>query len=281
MQLRDFLSAPRARRWIRDRGPRALRVLVEGAAVLGAVLVFVSAGIFVIDRISATWFWRGAEYDKLTSLRAGFDLRYFEDRLGLPFASRTRNGYRENGFKGRGFWVQTISHNGRVELFAVTACDRSFHPKFTLAGTDVGVELNRDHLADIIPGASVAFDYSIGASAPTLLNEGIYGGRSSFYKTTIWGLSSLCGVPDGLDIPSFGSNVSGETSSLSPGVKKFRRRATVNTFAETAPAVDGSQPSNFGIEPGGRMNGGSAVQLYRFGDFYIGPDWVLLQGENR
>src|SRR5665811_1171449 len=269
MRLRDFLSAPRARHWIRDRGPRALRILVEGAAVLGAVLVFVSAGIFVIDRVSAAWFWRSAEYDKLTSLRAGFDLRYFEDRLGLPFASRTRHGYRENGFKGRGFWVQTISRNGRVELYAVTACDRSFHPTFTLAGTDTGIELNRDRLADIIPGAHVAFDYSIGASAPTLLYEGIYGGRPGFYKTTAWGISSLCGVPEGLDIPSFGSNVSGDTSSLSRNVKEFRRRAAVNTFAESAPAVDGSQPSNFGIEPGGtRKNGKPTVQLYQFGDFY-------------
>lgn len=249
--------------------------------MLGAVLVFVGAGIFVVERATATWFWRGAEYDKLSSLRAGFDLRYFEDRLGLPFASRTSQGYLENGFKGRDYWVQTISRHGTVELYAVTTCDRDFHPTFTIAGSDLEIELNRDHLADVLPNADIAYDYSIGASAPSLFYEAIYGGTGGFYKTSLWGLSSLCGFPEGLNTPNVGRDHSGYTSQLDAEGEAFRESAPINTFAETAPAVGDSQPSHFGIEPPGTPIGRAVINLYRFGNFYIGPDRVLLQGENR
>lgn len=283
MKLPNLSGVPRARRWIRAHWRKGLRGLLEGSAVLGAVLVFIGAGIFVIERATATWFWRGGEYDKLTSLRAGFDLRYFEDQLGPPFASRTSNGYRENGFRGRDYWVQTISRSGTVQLYAVTSCDKSFHPTFTVAGTDIEVELNRDHFADLLPGTEIAFDYSIGASAPSLFYEAIYGGADGFYKTTLWGLSSLCGLPpEDLDVPELGRINSGYTSRLGSRWMEFRRHAVINTFAESAPAVDGAQPSNFGIGIGNSYRrGGSAVELYQFGSFYIGPDRVMLQGENR
>ena len=256
-------------------------MLLEGAALLGAILVFVSAGIFIVERATATWFWRGGEYDKLTSLRAGFDLRYFEDQLGPPFTSRVSGGYRESGFKGRGYWVQAVSRHGTVELYAVTSCDESFHPTFTVAGSDVEIELNRDHFADVLPEGDPAFDYSIGASAPSLFYDAIYGGTGGFYKTTLWGLSSLCGFPKGLDVPNLGRNHSGYTSRLDHEGDEFQRRAVVNTFAESAPAVAGTQPSNFGIGLGdSHRRGEPVVGLYKFGDFYIGPDRVLLQGEN-
>jgi len=266
---------------VRLRWRKGLRVLLEGAAILGAILVFVSAGIFVVERATATWFWRGGEYDKLSSLRAGFDLRYFEDRLGLPFASRTNRGLVENGFKGHGYWVQTISRHGTVELYAVTSCDKSFHPTFTVAGSDIKVELNRDHLADVAIGSAVAYDYSIGASAPSLLYEAIYGGTYGFYKTSLWGLSSLCGLQPNLDVPNVGRTHSGFASELGQEGQNFRNAAVINTFAETAPAVGRNQPRDFGIEPPAPPGEESVVNLYRFGDFYIGPDRVLLQGENR
>lgn len=281
MKLFDLVGVSRARRWIRTRWRKGLRVLLEGAAVLGALLVFASAGIFLVERATATWFWRGGEYDKLTSLRAGFDLRYFEDQLGPPFTSRLSGGYRESGFKGRGYWVQAVSRHGTVELYAVTSCDKSFHPTFTIAGTDIEIELNRDHLADVLPEANLAFDYSIGASAPSLFYDALYGGTSSFYKTTLWGLSSLCGFPESLPVPELGRINSGYTSRLGHAGDKFRRQASVNTFAESAPNVRGKQPSNFGIGLGDSYRRGEpVVGLYRFGDFYIGPDRVLLQGEN-
>jgi len=241
--------------------------------------VFVSAGIFIVERVTATWFWRGGEYDKLTALRAGFDLRYFEDRLGPPFASRTSNGYRENGFTGRNYWVQTVSRRGTVELYAVTSCDQSFHPTFTIAGTNIEIELNRDHLADVLPEGDPAFDYSIGASAPSLFYDAIYGGTGSFYKTTLWGLSSLCGFPKGLSMPNLGRKQSGFTSALDHKGDEFQSQAVVNTFAETAPAIAGNQPSNFGIGLGNSYRRGEPIiSLYKFGDFYIGPDRVLIQG---
>lgn len=273
-RLRGFCA--RRRHWIRARWRRWLRLFLEAATVLGALLVFIGAGIFVVDRAKDAWFWRAGEYDKLTSLRAGFNLRYFEDRLGPPFASRFSGHYREDGFRGRDYWVQTVSSHGIVQLYAVTSCDKSFHPAFTLAGTDVEVELNRDHFTDVIPGADVAYDYSIGASAPSLFYEAAYGGTSSFYKTTLWGISSLCKFPQELDVPEVGR---GFTSALGRDGREFRRRAVVNTFAETAPATDRTQPSDFGIGFS-YHHGEPVVRLRSYGDFPVGPDRVLLQGED-
>lgn len=126
MKLFDLVGVSRARRWIRTRWRKGLRVLLEGAAVLGALLVFASAGIFIVERATATWFWRGGEYDKLTSLRAGFDLRYFEDQLGPPFTSRVSGGYRESGFKGRDYRVQAISRTALSSFTPSRRATRTF-----------------------------------------------------------------------------------------------------------------------------------------------------------
>lgn len=132
-----------------------------------------------------------------------------------------------------------------------------------------------------MPGGDAYFDYAIGATASTLLYEATYGGMSTFYKTTLWGLSSLCGFPKGLGVPNLGHKYSVNTSELGPEGDEFRRQAVVNTFAESAPDVVRMQSSNLGIGIGDSYRGREpVVSLSRFGDFYIGPDRVLLQEEN-
>ncbi len=118
---------PRLRRWARRFGALA--------AVLGAITVVTGSGIYVFRAVRDQWFWRGEEYDKLRSLRAGYALPYFEDVLGRPIFTRLRlsrrTGFRESTFKGHGYWVQTLSMAGVVKLYAVTSCDKSFHPTFS------------------------------------------------------------------------------------------------------------------------------------------------------
>jgi hypothetical protein len=47
-------------------------------------VVLGGAVLYIVHTVEDEWLWRGAEYDKLTSLRAGFNLTYFEDQLGRP-----------------------------------------------------------------------------------------------------------------------------------------------------------------------------------------------------
>lgn len=72
---------------------------------------------------------RDQEYEKLRSLHAGYTRAKFESVLGEPvFDREARNGkYREQTFRRREHWVQTISNRaGTVVLYAVTARAMNF-----------------------------------------------------------------------------------------------------------------------------------------------------------
>ena len=249
--------------------------LTKFAAVVGAAVVVSGAGLYVSRAVEHEWFWRTGEYDKLTRLRAGFDLRYFEDQLGTPVVSRvTRQapGYRESAFRGRGYWVETVSHAGVVELYAVTSCDRSFKPTFTIQGSDTPVTLNSSTLADVdVDDRYLGFSYLLGASAPTVAYEYLPGYLGGYYKTFIWGFNGLCGFPSGLHFPAQRPN-EGIVSNLRPSAEKFREQAVVNTFAETAPGVP--------LERRGHRHPYPVLgelELRQFHGFYIGPDRVITQ----
>lgn len=256
--------------------------IAEVGKVLGAILVIAGAAIYVGGKISdGLSSWRDAEYQKLSSLRAGYNLRYFEAQLGPPLASQVKAGLREDAFRGRDYWVQTVSKQGTVELYAVTSCSSSFQPTFLPAGIGPAITLNRDKLGDIVPvpDRSVGFDYLLGASAPSLFYEGVYGGTSAFYKTIVWGVNGICADSFKgervLSLPSLSRT--GFTAELGRRGLAFRRKIRINTFAETAPLVDGGIPRNFGIIRTGPRIG--PVDLRDFGPFYVGPDRVLIQGD--
>jgi hypothetical protein len=249
------------------------RRLVDTAAIVGALVVLGSAALYVVENAEDQWLWRGDEYNKLTGLRAGFDLSYFESQLGTPTVTRSFRGHQESIFKGRAYWVQTISRGEAVLLYAVTSCDKSFHPTFAPIGSDLQVELNRSQLADVATSEhSLTYDYFVGATAPSLFYEGIYSGFSGYYKTFLWGWNSVCHTQDEeLIAPPFGSTPRGLTSSQGSYLEQFRQESLVNTYAETAPATF-PRP---GV--GGTLSAQSPINLHQMHGFSVGPSRVSLQ----
>lgn len=231
------------------------------------------AVLYVAKSVEDKWLWRGGEYDKLTGLRAGFDFSFFKSQLGTPTVTRVYRGYQESAFRGRGYWVQTISRGGAVQLYAVTSCEKAFHPTFRLLGGDLPIELNRSHLADIAPpGEIIAFDYFVGVTAPTLFYEGLYGGFGGYYKTFAWGWNSVCGgVDEEMAMPNAAARNSGLTSDLTPSLEEVRKDAPVNTYVETAPATFPGPGGSLALDTDKRPN------LHLLRGFYVGPSWVLLQ----
>lgn len=228
----------------------------------------------MVDTVEDQWLWRGDEYNKLTGLRAGFDLGYFESQLGTPTVTGGFRGYQESAFKGRGYWVQTISRDRSVLLYAVTSCDKSFHPTFRPIGSDLRVELNRSHLADVAPADSgLAYDYYFfGATAPPVSYEGFYSRFSGYYKTFLWGWNSVCDKPgDTHLLPPETSPRRGFTSELGSDHEKFRQVTPVNTYAETAPAT---HPEPVGA---GALSALNPINLHRMHDFRVGPSRISLQ----
>jgi hypothetical protein len=168
--------------------------------------------------------------------------------------------------------VETVSHAGVVELYAVTSCDKSFRPTFTVQGSDARVTLNSSTFADV--GAderTLGFSYLLGASAPTLFYEFSPGYLDGYYKTFLWGLNGLCGFPSDFRLPTGGREV-GLVSNLGTSARSFRDEAVVNTFAETAPGVP--------LERRGHQHPYPIIgelELRQFHGFYIGPDRVMTQ----
>lgn len=225
--------------WARLPGWVSLAAAIFG--VLGGMIVVFSAILSIVNWADDTLNWRSKEYETLTSLKAGFDIRYFEDQLGHPvFTLRSPDGsYTESTFRGRDYWAQTISHGGAVEVYAVTSCDGGFQPEFEVpeGSGHVSVVLQRSTLASL--GSRYRYyDYVIGANTYHFF-DGFYGALPGSYKTFAWGASSTCGstaVFDEAHREALESgDLRGEVSDLSPAVKAFRDEITANTFVETAP----------------------------------------------
>ena len=105
------------------------------ASLVTASSVLTLAVLDVYDRYDRRFNRGERESAKLDKLRAGFDIETFRDVLGAPvFRRARRNGsLLESSFRGRDYWVQTISDKqGAVNAFAVTSCDENFRP--TLVG---------------------------------------------------------------------------------------------------------------------------------------------------
>jgi hypothetical protein len=230
--------------------------------VLSALVVVGSAAIYAADWYDERFRWREREYAKLQGLHAGYSLRRFQAVLGTPVFSRKRRGLREDSFRRRDHWIQAVSRrDGTVLLYSVTACDPEFRPAFDIAGTTTHVVQADDTvvvrprakvlLGDSTPSQvlppelerSVRANYSwSGATGNTTLLDEWYGANPGNYKSFAWGLTDGC--PNGtrevqrvLERTAFHKTYRGRAVRGGPSVTRFRRGATVNTYAETAPLV--------------------------------------------
>ena len=253
---------------VEERGKLFLAALAVVTTLVSAVLLLSSVGIGVNDWRKKTLDWRDQEYNKLRSLHAGYTREKFESVLGEPvFDRESRSGkFREQTFRRRGHWVQTISDRaGSVQVYAVTACGEEFKPNFQLSGASgdasksANVELNSTSLASAVgTRAAPELDYSVGVTANTRFHDVYYGGNPSNYKTFVVGLNDVCadweetlrrfyreaGLPREAE-PVY----EGPLEKAPAWVKRARRVLVANTYAETAPFFKDPRPSfQFGAD---------------------------------
>lgn len=213
-------------------------------AVISAVIVIASPAITLFERLDRQLDWRDKEYVRLNSLAAGFSRAVFAERLGSPLFDRESDDgrFREQTFRRRGHWVQAVSdRQGTVLLYAVTACDPEFKPEFALPGDPSRVfRLNEATFNDV--GGMPIADYFIGNTSNTRFMERFSVGNPSLYQMAVWGINDAC--PNwvaqldslregGAYPPSLGYQ--GPATASSKWLKRFRRRAVINTYGETAP----------------------------------------------
>lgn len=231
--------------------------------------MILGAALYVGRAIEDHWFWRSNEYTKLDRLRAGFNLEYFERLLGPPIVTRNVSGFAEKAFRGRGYWVKTISRGKTVDLYSVTACDTSFAPTI---GFGSNLTLNRTTLADISrQPQELIHDYRVGVTAPTFLFEGAYTGFSGYYKVVFWGFNGICPQTSDPSWFSFLPRKRSGSTKTSAGALASRKKVVINTYGETAPLMLAHAKDFFGIRS-------EKFQLTRYHHFYTAVDRVLTQG---
>ena len=162
----------------------------------------------------------------------------------------------EYGFHARGdTWIRTINdRNGTVVFFAITSCDKTFHPTFYAPYRAFKVVLNASTFDQAIRwnrlvGLERAFGVNAqyflsGATGNSRLMEHLYGGNPLDYKSIAYGINDVCprwhedNAELGRDLiaAAGGPEYSGDPANR-PDLRGFRTRHEVNTYGETAPAV--------------------------------------------
>lgn len=262
-----------AKRLVRRLERTSPLVLLFFVAVFISSIITVSGGAkWVVTQVNDSFYWEDDENDRLAQLRAGTTMAFFVEKLGEPEFTRpvlgrlkpprsfgadfTRGPYVESGFRGRGYWVQTISNRDEtVVLFAVTACDRNFRPVLNGPYGDIEVTLNESTFGHVLPWKTVkdrallSNYFASGATANSTFFDILYGGNPGDYKTIVWGVNDACqdwfhryeafydrGLLPLTSTPK-GWGFKGETWRGGKSVRAFRAGVIVNTYGETAPAA--------------------------------------------
>jgi hypothetical protein len=209
------------------------------SSLITSISVLTVAALDVHDRYRKRFEWREAEYAKITSLRAGFEIGKFTEVLGPPTIVLRQGKFVENVFDGRDYWIQAVSNRaGTVQQYAVTSCDRDFRPTFgmhPLVGFDV--TLQESTLRSVGPkeaASSIVLERELGAHASTFYDK-LDLGAQGVYKQFAWGLNDTCPPPANLgdNLPEWNDQLERAPASL----KAAEERAVANTYAETAPGV--------------------------------------------
>jgi hypothetical protein len=229
------------------------RPLLVCAAIVGAAIVIVDA----FPRVDRTFRWRETEYEKLSSIHAGYNVAFVEERLGVPAQTEIlgRTAFVQRTFVRRDHFVHVVSdRSDRVVLFSVTSCDPGFQPEFE-PFRDVNLRLQDKALmnepvskrqgmgTEIFRENNRILGYQVGVSVSTPEfywewtgpNSNATGLRSFFV-----GVNPLCLSPEQLhQVPA--ASYTGSPVDAPADVKGFRAKFAANMYAETValtPVVD-------------------------------------------
>ena len=208
--------------------------------------------------------WRKHEYARLHSLHAGYTERKFEASLGAPAFHNVKRNWTENTFRGRDYWLQTVTRRGstRVVYFSVLSCSKSFNPTFQLPDT-TKITLNKMTLRQVGDAADFADYFAPGATANAHFYDLLQGANPTNYKSYAWGFDDACLnmkswtaflTKPFLKAVGFAGQYQGDPLGGGPAIQGFRKRIPVNMYAETSPLDD-----------------------FANGAFQVGPDRILIR----
>lgn len=224
-------------------------VVAAITVVIGGLVANTEAALNVERWVDNKFFWKDNENRRLIALRAGMDISQFEAQFGAPvFRNPDEEGeLTESSFRGRAYWVQAVSDaSGRVLLYAVTTCDKKFHPTFPVFGRgEVTLGETRFASAAGVGGIGLTrVDLFLGVTANSYYIESEYGGNPGLYKTSILAVNDVCeddrsvfGLLGRSAFDAFGAEYHGEPGRRMQKLDRFRQKAIVNTYGETAPGV--------------------------------------------
>ncbi|WP_030340276.1 ETEC_3214 domain-containing protein [Streptomyces sp. NRRL S-1022] len=253
--------------------------LLYVSSVVTAVSTFITAFVTGGRWYQQHFQWQAGEYAKLAKLHAGYTLQKFEEQLGRPSVQvsigKTESGdLTQNTFQPRKeYWVDAVTDpDKRVVAYAVTSCSSDFNPSFTYWDGERTrtVSLNRTPfssvLSSVLDAGTVKAFYS-----PTFAPHYYYGIRPGDVATVnrayAWGLTNLCSwkaVKPTHDSAAWSKWFDSEMQRFTTGgyilvmpakkVDKVGRdlmsEYAVNTYAETAPAVEFDvYPDQIGVNP--------------------------------
>ncbi|WP_433754656.1 ETEC_3214 domain-containing protein [Nocardia sp. CA-135398] len=209
--------------------------------------------------------WRPVEYSILNELHAGYDIEYFESKLGKPTITDMRHqdapDWRQLTFVRREYFVNVIvSESGRVEAYSVVTCNLSFRPTFNapdrsqvtlnsapLAHSQKSTsynkvrlphgeirqitseEINNARYLSYWPGRTVSSPDSYLEADPS------NGANSMGGRGTYVGISSACIATWKYPDIFRSGEYKGWIAGAPPGVVRVRENVAANLYCETAP----------------------------------------------
>jgi hypothetical protein len=237
----------------RQRTP-AIAFLLFAAVIVSALITLGTAAVSVTKWVRSEVFWKRDEYGKLTELRAGVQIRNFEEALGTPLLRRAfaKERFIESIFRGRDYWVQAVTdRDGTTLLYSVTSCDENFSPAFEYPSANSDgdivphrVILQKTHFSEVGASGEMHFHWP-GSTLNIEYRERTGGGEPWGNRFFYVGLNDLCPptpreVIDGADIElperkpaEFGWDLVAGEPRADIFFREFRRASVVNTFGET------------------------------------------------
>jgi hypothetical protein len=256
-----------------------LVVILYVSSAVTAVSTFITAYVTGGHWYQQHFHWQAGEYAKLARLHAGYTLEKFEEELGRPSIqvsiSKTSLGnLTQNTFQPRSeYWVDAVTDpHHRVVAYAVTSCSSDFHPSFTYwdgQRTRV-VSLNKTPFSSVlssIRSAGTVKAFYTETFAPHYYFAIQPASTISINRSYAWGLTNLClwkAVKPTHSSVAWSDWFNRELRHFKTGeyilvmpankLDKLGRdlmsEYAVNTYAETAPAVDFDvYPDQIGADP--------------------------------
>ncbi len=239
--------------------------------VLSSLLTIYQGSKLIIESYISTIGQKGLLLTNLNKISAGQNFDYFKSILGSPaFTNDVTKEFKEHIFVYKYCFVQVVVNNSSnvVVMYAITTRQKNFNPKIKIwNGSDkyVTISLGESKFIEI----DSIFNFTTTPEYPELSDK-IYanlGAHDNFYLEKYWGAN-----PGNYQTYLFASNMSGYENWVEeelippyddkdPGIKDFRNKAVINTFAITAP--------NISVEKFGFIDGLNGLQ--------IGPDYYQVR----